>query len=109
MLGTVPALGAAARRRGAFWRATNGRPYVFEWEENMKRWFLENFLPFWAKETVLQDNRELRRQIRQLRQENAVLLSYIKGLEKGMRTRSVGLGRGMTTPQSGIRDSRQLP
>lgn len=75
----------------------------------MKRWFLENFLPFWAKETVLQDNRALRRQVRQLRQENEVLLSYIRGLEKGMRTRSVGLGRGMTTPQSGIRDSRQLP
>ena len=51
----------------------------------MKRWFLENFLPFWAKETVLQDNRALRRQVRQLQQENEVLLSYIRGLEKGMR------------------------
>ena len=53
----------------------------------MKRWFLENFLPFWAKETVLQDNRALRRQVRQLQQENEVLLAYIKGLEKGMRRR----------------------
>ena len=67
----------------------------------MKRWFLENFLPFWAKETVLQDNRQLRRQVRQLRQENAVLLSYIKGLEKGMR-RHVGAGSArIATPRCG--------
>ena len=53
----------------------------------MKRWLQNNFLPMWAKETVLQDNRVLRRQVRQLRQENEVLQSYIRGMEKALRRR----------------------
>lgn len=51
----------------------------------MKKWFLERFLPMWAKETVLSDNRSLKRQNRKLRQENEQLLSYIRGLETGIR------------------------
>ena len=51
----------------------------------MKHWFLETFLPMWAKETVLQDNRALRRELRALRQENEVLCAYIRGLEKNIR------------------------
>lgn len=51
----------------------------------MKHWFLEHFLPMWAKETVLRDNRALRRDIRQLRKENECLKAYIRGLEKGGR------------------------
>lgn len=51
----------------------------------MKKWFLERFLPMWAKETVLSDNRQLKRQNRRLRQENEQLLAYIRGLETGIR------------------------
>lgn len=51
----------------------------------MKKWLLERFLPMWAKETVLSDNRQLKRQNRQLRKENEELLSYIRGLETGIR------------------------
>ena len=51
----------------------------------MKRWFLETFLPMWAKETVLRDNRQLHRRLRQMEQENAVLRAYIRGLEKSVR------------------------
>ena len=51
----------------------------------MKRWLLEEFLPMWAKETVLRDNRMLRKENRSLQQENGVLRSYIRGLEKGLR------------------------
>lgn len=51
----------------------------------MKKWFLERFLPMWAKETVLSDNRLLKRQNRKLRQENEQLLAYIRGLETGIR------------------------
>ena len=40
---------------------------------------------FDAKETVLRDNRELKRLIRDLRQENRELSAYIKGLELGLR------------------------
>lgn len=52
----------------------------------MKKWFLERFLPMWAKETVLSDNRQLKRQNRKLRQENEQLYAYIRGLELGVRT-----------------------
>lgn len=52
----------------------------------MKYWLQENFLPMWAKETVLRDNRQLKRQLRQLRQENEELLAYIRGLELGLKT-----------------------
>ena len=51
----------------------------------MKNWFLEHFLPMWAKETVLRDNRELRKALRRLRKENDCLKAYIRGLEKGNR------------------------
>lgn len=51
----------------------------------MKKWITERFLPMWAKETVLSDNRQLKRENRRLRQENEQLLSYIRGLETGIR------------------------
>ena len=51
----------------------------------MKKWFLEHFLPMWAKQTVLQDNRELFKQNRQLRQQIKELKAYIRGLELGLR------------------------
>jgi hypothetical protein len=52
---------------------------------NLKKWLLEGFLPMWAKQTVLQENRRLTRQLRQLQQENEKLTSYIKGLHMGLR------------------------
>ena len=51
----------------------------------MKKWFLERFLPMWAKQTVLKDNRRLAKELLRLRQENEVLKSYISGLCKGLR------------------------
>ena len=56
----------------------------------MKKWFLDTFLPMWAKETVLRDNRLLARQVRQLKQENSRLEAYIRGLEKGIRAHRYG-------------------
>ena len=51
----------------------------------MKKWFLEQFLPMWAKETVLRDNRQLQRENRQLQQRIRLLESYTQGLEAGIR------------------------
>lgn len=51
----------------------------------MKKWFLERFLPMWAKQTVLKDNRRLAKELLRLRQENEVLKSYINGICKGLR------------------------
>lgn len=51
----------------------------------MKNWLIENFLPMWARQTVLQDNRELKRTVQALRRENKELRSYIRGLETALR------------------------
>ena len=51
----------------------------------MKKWLLERFLPMWAKETVLADNRALQRKNRALQQGNRELCAYIRGLERGLR------------------------
>ena len=51
----------------------------------MKKWFLERFLPMWAKETVLQDNRNLMVENRQLYQRLREKDAYIRGLELGLR------------------------
>ncbi len=51
----------------------------------MKKWLIDNFLPMWAKETVLSDNLRLKREIRLLRQENEQMKAYIRGLEAGIR------------------------
>lgn len=65
----------------------------------MKKWFLERFLPMWAKETVLSDNRSLKRQNRLLRQENEQLLAYIRGLETGIRaTKRITVNAGGNQP-----------
>lgn len=51
----------------------------------MKKWLIDGFLPMWAKETVLADNRRLKRQLRQTEQENKEMKAYIQGLETGIR------------------------
>ena len=51
----------------------------------MKKWFLERFLPMWAKETVFADNRQLRRENRLLSQKVQLLESYIEGIQTGLR------------------------
>ena len=52
----------------------------------MKKWLLERFLPMWAKESVLRDNRQLKRQIRLLEQELEGVKAYVRGLETGIRS-----------------------
>lgn len=51
----------------------------------MKKWFLERFLPMWAKQTVMADCRRLARQNRLLEQKLQTLEAYVRGLEKGIR------------------------
>lgn len=51
----------------------------------MKKWLIDRFLPMWAKETVLMDNRRLKRELRQNQQEMEKMKMYIQGLETGMR------------------------
>lgn len=51
----------------------------------MKYWLLDRFLPMWAKETVLRDNRLLERENRQLQQKIDELEAYVAGVQTGLR------------------------
>lgn len=53
----------------------------------MKSWLYERFLPMWAKETLLADNRALRRENARLRQQSRERDAYIRGLHKGLAAR----------------------
>lgn len=60
----------------------------------MKKWLVENFLPMWAKETVLAENRKLKRQNQRLGHELRELVAYIEGIEKGLRSAKHSSGGG---------------
>lgn len=51
----------------------------------MKKWLIDTFLPAWAKETVLADNKAMAQKIKSLQQQNKEMAAYIRGLEKGLR------------------------
>ena len=54
----------------------------------MKKWLINNFLPMWAKETVLAENRLLRKKIARLEAENSLRKSYIDGIKLGTKKRT---------------------
>ena len=51
----------------------------------MKKWLCNHFLPMWAKETVLADNRALKKENQRLRQQLNEKDAYIQGLQLGIR------------------------
>ena len=51
----------------------------------MKKWLFDHFLPMWAKETVLADNRRLKRENQRLSQLVEQKDAYIQGLQLGIR------------------------
>ena len=51
----------------------------------MKKWLFDRFLPMWAKETVLRENRLLREENAFLWQQNRELERYIQGIRLGLR------------------------
>lgn len=55
----------------------------------LKEWFLLTFLPGWAKETVLRDNRALQQKLDAQRAELDRLKAYVDGLEFAIRRRVV--------------------
>ena len=54
--------------------------------KKIKEWLINRFLPLWAKETVLADNRILKREIARLEAENDRLRAYVDGMNAGMRS-----------------------
>ncbi len=53
----------------------------------MKRWLVNNYLPMWAKEIVLAENKTLRKRNKQLEQEVAVLKAKLYGMETVLKAR----------------------
>ena len=58
----------------------------------MKNYLVNKFLPMWAKETVLRENRLLRQENQVLSQKVERLEAYARGLKTGLR--AVGRSRG---------------
>ena len=52
----------------------------------MKKWLTERFLPMWAKQTVLAENRRLRLENEALRQKLRIKDAYIGGMQEGLRS-----------------------
>ena len=53
--------------------------------KKFKQWLINHFLPMWAKETVLADNRNLLKEVESLRLQLMQKKAYITGLEDGIR------------------------
>ena len=53
----------------------------------MKKWLINNFLPMWAKETVLAENKTLKKRNQRLEQDIAVLKAKIYGMETVLKVR----------------------
>lgn len=51
----------------------------------IKQWFYDRFLPMWAKETLLKENRELLRRNEDIQKKLEIQNAYIAGLETGTR------------------------
>lgn len=53
--------------------------------KRIKQWFYNQFLPMWAKETLLMDYRKLERAYNEQAQEMERLKAYLAGVEAGIR------------------------
>lgn len=51
-----------------------------------KSWLCNHFLPMWAKETVLADNKNLQAENRRLKEELSQKEAYINGLMAGIKS-----------------------
>lgn len=54
--------------------------------KKIKEWFLNHFLPMWAKETVLEDNKRLQNEVAALREELDRKNAYINGMMTGVKS-----------------------
>lgn len=51
----------------------------------LKRWLVGEFLPVWAKQTLIEENTKLKGEVARLKRELAEQSAYIDGLEAGIR------------------------
>lgn len=53
--------------------------------KKFKHWLVHRFLPVWAQETLLAENKKLKDEVKQLREQLSELMAYTDGLEVGIR------------------------
>lgn len=51
----------------------------------IKQWFLYKYLPAYCKESLMEENAQLRKKVQELTAENRALEAYIKGMQRGLR------------------------
>lgn len=51
----------------------------------MRKWLIDRFLPMWAKQTVLAQNRRLQQENEELKQKVRQMDAYIQGVQAGIR------------------------
>ena len=51
----------------------------------IKKWLVENFLPRYAKESLIEENRRLQKELDELRSASTAMYEYGKGLEFSLR------------------------
>ena len=54
--------------------------------KKIRSWIIDKFLPAWAKDSVLEENRRLQSEIVRLQATIAERDAYIDGLERGIRS-----------------------
>ena len=54
--------------------------------KKIRSWLIDKFLPAWAKDSVLEENRRLQSEIVRLQATIAERDAYIDGLERGIRS-----------------------
>lgn len=50
-----------------------------------KKWLVENFLPRYAKESLIEENRRLQKELDELRSASTAMYEYGQGLEFALR------------------------
>ena len=50
-----------------------------------KQWLLNKYLPAYCKESLKEDNDQLRERVQELTAENNELKAYINGMQRGLR------------------------
>ena len=62
---------------------------------------ISNYLPMWAKETVLKENREIKAECEELKQKLEIQSAYIAGMEAGIRgMRRIVINNGRVNGES---------
>lgn len=53
--------------------------------KKFKKWLIDNFLPMWAKQTILEENKRLMEENELLKQKIREQQCFINGMERGQK------------------------